>query len=299
MKIADAWFPRAHSDAACMARLAAAGHEVLGFDTIMPVFSVIQEAAALGCQVDWGQPDQMPTVRSHPFAETGDFSLPVNWMQSPAIQVVLDALRLLRAQYGDRVGIVGKVMGPWTLSYHLMGLEEFLVSTKLDPDRARRCLAALKQVPVEFARAQIQAGADIICLADHATGGMVSPLAYRDFLLPLHQEIFGAIGAPTVLHCCGNTTDRIRYFAQSGVDCYHFESQVDIQSAVTDARGKMTLMGNINNPTLLLEGTPQDVQAACRKAAAAGVQILSPECAVPLTTPLQNLKAMVIAACQD
>ncbi|RPJ45912.1 MAG: MtaA/CmuA family methyltransferase [Chloroflexi bacterium] len=297
MKLANAWFPLAHSDADCMARLAAASFELLGFDTIMPVFSVTQEAEALGCQVDWGQPDQMPTVRSHPFAESSEFFLPKNWQEAPSIQVVLEALRRLRAQYSDRVVIVGKVMGPWTLSYHLMGLEEFLVSTKLEPERARRCLEALKVVPVAFARAQIQDGADIVCLADHATGGMVSPLAYRDFLLPLHQEIFGAIGAPTVLHCCGNTTDRIRYFAQSGVDCYHFESQVDIEPAVADARGKMTLIGNINNPTTLLEGTPEDVIATCQKAIAAGVDILSPECAVPLTTSLENLKAMVSAVC--
>jgi MtaA/CmuA family methyltransferase len=204
-----------------------------------------------------------------------------------------EALRLLRERYGDRVVIVGKVMGPWTLSYHLMGMEEFLISTKLDPARTRRSLEALKQVSMAFAGAQIRAGADIICLADHASGGIVSPLAYRDYLLPLHQEIFSSIGAPTVLHCCGNTTDRVRYFAASGVDCFHFESQVDIDSAVAEARGKMTLMGNINNPTVLLQGSREEVLRACQKAIQGGVQILAPECAVPLITPLENLQALV------
>jgi [methyl-Co(III) methanol-specific corrinoid protein]:coenzyme M methyltransferase len=116
---------------------------------------------------------------------------------------------------------------------------------------------------------------------------------YRDMLMPLHQEIFAAIGAPTVLHCCGNTTDRVKYFAETGVDCYHFESQVNLSSAVTDARGKMTLIGNINNPTILLTGNRQQVLRACRLAVEGGVQILSPECAVPLITPTQNLKALV------
>jgi [methyl-Co(III) methanol-specific corrinoid protein]:coenzyme M methyltransferase len=153
----------------------------------------------------------------------------------------------------------------------------------------------LKAVSLAFAQAQIQAGADVICLADHASGGMVSPRAYRDLLLPRHKELFAAIGAPTVLHCCGNTTDRVKYFAESGVDCYHFESQVDMASAVADARGKMTLMGNINNPTTLLNGSREDVLAACRKAMDAGVQILSPECAVPLITPIENLQAITEA----
>ena len=76
MQLVDAWFPEAHSDPEGMARLAAAGYTLLGYDTVMPVFSVTQEAAALGCEVDWGQVDQMPTVRSHPFAQVDDFTIP-------------------------------------------------------------------------------------------------------------------------------------------------------------------------------------------------------------------------------
>ncbi len=293
MQLADAWFPEAHLNAEGMARLAATSYDLLGYDTIMPVFSVTQEAAALGCEVDWGGPEMMPTVRSRPFAQTDHFILPEGWLGAPPIQVVLKSLRLLRQRYGDRVVIVGKVMGPWTLSYHMMGMEEFLISAKLDPGRARRCMETLKEVTLAFAQAQIQAGADIICLADHASGGIVSPRMYCEMLLPLHQEIFSAIGAPTVLHCCGNTTDRVKYFAESGVDCYHFESQVDLASAVADARGKMTLIGNINNPTTLLNGSREDVLSACRKVIEGGVQILAPECAVPLITPMRNLRALV------
>ena len=296
MRMVDAWFPEAHSNPEIMARLASAGHEVLGFDTIMPVFSVTQEAAALGCEVNWGDPKTMPTVRSHPFSLTNNFALPQDWIEAPSIQVVLESLHLLRQRFGDRVVIVGKVMGPWTLSYHMMGMEEFLVSTKLDPDRARGSMESLKAISMAFAQAQIQAGADIICLADHASGGIISPRAYCDLLLPLHKEIFSAIGAPTVLHCCGNNTDRVKYFAETGVDCYHFESQVNLASAVADACGKMTLIGNINNPTVLLNGDRDAVLNACRQATEGGVQILSPECAVPLTTPTQNLKLLVESA---
>ena len=58
----------------------------------------------------------------------------------------------------------------------------------------------------------------------------------------------------------------------------------------------MTLMGNINNPEILLRGSPEEVAAACRRAVAGGVQILSPECAVPLTTPLHSLRVLVDVA---
>jgi [methyl-Co(III) methanol-specific corrinoid protein]:coenzyme M methyltransferase len=295
MRAVDAWFPAAHFNPETMSRLAAAGLEILGYDTLMPVFSVTQEAAALGCEIDWGGPEMMPTVRSHPFSQTEDFALPDGWLEAPSIQVVLDALRLLHKHFGDRVVSVGKVMGPWTLSYHLMGMEEFLVATKLDPGRARRSLEALKTVSLAFAREQIRAGADIICLADHASSGIVSPLDYRDLLLPLHKEIFSGIGSPSVLHCCGNTTDQIKYFAESGVDAFHFESQVDPAFAVAEARGRMTLMGNINNPNILLNGSREEGLHACHAAIDGGVHILAPECTVPLTTPNENLQALVQA----
>jgi MtaA/CmuA family methyltransferase len=299
MRACGAYFPSAHNDAETMAHLAAAGHTILGFDTVMPVFSVVQEAAALGCQVDWGDVDMMPTVRTHPFAGQENFGLPFGWQEEPPIQVVLQALRILRREVGNRAVIVGKVMGPWTLSYHMLGMDEFLMGTLESPDQVRRSLQVLKQVTTAFARMQLEAGADIICLADHCTGGIVSPRAYRDYLLPVHQEITGAIGAPTVLHCCGNTTDRLKYFAQAGFDCYHFESQVRLENAVAAAAGHMTLMGNINNPQLLLNGSPAQVAEACQRVIDSGVQILAPECAVPLTTPIQNLATLVEAARQQ
>lgn len=293
MKIADAHFPEVHLDPSPMARLAAAGHTVLGYDTIMPVFSVTQEAAALGAEVNWGGPKMMPAVRNHPFAEAGRPGLPDGWMETAPIRVVLEALRILREQWGDKVVIVGKAMGPWSLSYHMMGAEDFLVSTIEDPGKAQRSLEVLKEVTIAFARAQMQAGADVICIADHATGGMVSPLMYRDMLLPVHREIVERVQCPTILHCCGNTTDRVQFFAEAGFDCYHFESQVDIRRAVSDAAGKMTLMGNVNNPEILLDGTVDQVKQACRSPLDHGIQILAPECAVPLFTPTENLRALV------
>jgi [methyl-Co(III) methanol-specific corrinoid protein]:coenzyme M methyltransferase len=58
----------------------------------------------------------------------------------------------------------------------------------------------------------------------------------------------------------------------------------------------MSLVGNINNATTLLRGTPEDVYKQVRYSIAAGVDIIAPECAIPLQTPLSNLQAIVQAA---
>ncbi|HWU38660.1 MAG TPA: uroporphyrinogen decarboxylase family protein, partial [Candidatus Acidoferrum sp.] len=121
------FFPQAHLDPRPMAELAAAGHEILGFDAIMPEFSVQQEAAALGCEMDWGSPSMMPDAKTHPFQRVEDLEIPENILEKPSLQVVLEALSLLRRQYGEEVAILGKVMGPWTISYHMAGTENFLL----------------------------------------------------------------------------------------------------------------------------------------------------------------------------
>ena len=290
------FFPQAHLDAGQMAELAAAGHEVLGFDAVMPEFSVQQEAAALGCEMDWGSPSMMPDAKTHPFQSVEDLRVPENILEKPSLKVVLEALSLLRRQYGDEVALIGKVMGPWTISYHMAGTENFLLWSAVEPDKVRRFLEVLKEVTVLFAKAQFQAGADAVVLADHATGDLVSPKTYREFLLPVHQEMVERIGGPLILHICGNCADRLRMFADAGFDGYHFEWQVDAREAVRVVNREMALVGNINNPTVLYRGTPEDVRKQVRYSIEAGVDIIAPECAVPLQTPLQNLRAIVEAA---
>jgi [methyl-Co(III) methanol-specific corrinoid protein]:coenzyme M methyltransferase len=298
MEATDCFFPEAHTNPEVMAGLAAAGRDVLGYDTIAPVFSVQHEAAALGCEVDWGRVDLMPEVTVHPCETADDISLPANVLRHPALVVVLEALELLRERYPD-VALVGKVFGPWTLAYHLFGVERFLMMTVDDPGEVHRILEALMPLPGLFAREQFEAGADVVTLADHATGDLVAPEMYRDFLWPLHKKLAWAIPGPVILHICGDTLDRIPWISRSGLECFHFESRVPASKARWAAGDRIALMGNINNSQTLLQGTPEDVRAEVHEALSAGVEIIAPECAVPLTTPTANLRAVAQSARAD
>jgi methylthiol:coenzyme M methyltransferase len=291
MERTGACFPAAHLDGAAMARLAAGAHDILGYDAIMPVFSVVQEAAALGCQIDWGAVDAMPVARAHPWVDPDQIVIPHDFLDRPPIRAAIDALRILRRTHGNRVAIVGKVMGPWTLSYHVHGIQEFLTETLLEPDRVRGFLDRLKAVTLLFGRAQLAAGADALCLADHATGDLVRGTMYRDFLQPIHRELTRMFACPVILHICGDTLDRIGYIAEAGFAAFHFDSKVDARRGV-QAAGSMPLIGNVNNPETLLRGTPASVAAEARYAIEAGVRVIGPECAVPLRTPLENLRAI-------
>jgi [methyl-Co(III) methanol-specific corrinoid protein]:coenzyme M methyltransferase len=279
-----------------MAELAAAGYEILGFDTIMPEFSVQQEAAALGCEVNWGSDTMMPETMTHPAKSPADVVIPDDLLEKPSIKVVLDAISKLRREYGDRVAILGKVMGPWTICYHTVGVEDFLILVRLDPDQVRAFLEAYMPATIAVVNAQLRAGADAVVLPDHATGAMVSAQTYLDFLVPVHRRMLAQIGGPTILHICGQCLDRIPYIATEGYDGYHFEWRNDPKKAVEAAGGQMSLLGGISNIEGLLQGTPDDVYKQARYNIEAGVDSIGPECAISLQTPIENLKAIIAAA---
>jgi [methyl-Co(III) methanol-specific corrinoid protein]:coenzyme M methyltransferase len=52
----------------------------------------------------------------------------------------------------------------------------------------------------------------------------------------------------------------------------------------------------VNNAQVLYQGTPDDAYRQARYAIDSGVNIIGPECAIPLATPMENLKAIVAAA---
>jgi [methyl-Co(III) methanol-specific corrinoid protein]:coenzyme M methyltransferase len=292
MTLAQAPFPQAHRDPEVMARLAATGYTELGFDTIMPVFSVVQESSALGCTIDWGDEENWPMVnRCEPiFGDPEDIRIPSDFLMHPDIRCVLEAIKILKKQYGDEVAIIGKAMGPWTQSYHCFGLENFLIMSVEDPGKTRKCLDRLKEATLQFGLAQIEAGADALSLPDHATGDLVSAECYKTYLRDLHAELAERLPAPVILHICGSTLDRMEYIAQTGMAAFHFDSKNDPGKSVRIIKDRMALVGNVNNPVTLFSKGPAEVRNEVFKIIEAGVPILGPECAVPLTTPVENLK---------
>ncbi len=295
MRQTGAYFPQAHLDVETMARLAIAGHTVLGLDVVMPLFSVSHDAAALGCNVDWGSPDAMPDC-GKPICRTAeDIRIPAGFLQHPACQVPLKAVSLLKKRLGQDAAVCGKVFGSWSLAYHLFGVENFLIGTLDDPGQTRRILERLLPATIAFANAQLDAGADCLLLADHATRDLCSPAAYREFLAPLHAQLARTIKAPLILHICGNTSDRIDEIARTELACFHWDTKTGHPATVRGlAGGKLSLMGGVSNH-MLLNGKPDELTAAAKVAAQSGINIVGPECAIPLRTPLANLQAIAKA----
>jgi [methyl-Co(III) methanol-specific corrinoid protein]:coenzyme M methyltransferase len=288
-------FPEAHRDAALMTRLAETAYTRAGFDTIMPVFSVVQESAALGCEVEWSEKDNWPTCRGRLARRADEIRIPADILDRPETRSVLESIAELKRRYGDEVAIIGKTMGPWTLAYHVFGTQEFLLMTVDDPDEVRRALDVLKELTVLFGIAQLEAGADALTLPDHATGDLVRATYYRDFLQEIHTELCDRIDGPLILHICGATEDRMRYIRETGFAAFHFDSKNDVYRGLAIMAGRCRLVGNINNPQTLFRDRPEQVRAEVRAVLDAGLTMVGPECALPLACPLENLQAIPMA----
>ena len=287
----NSYFPEAHYDAKKMFELARANYEILDFDMIMPVFSVVIESYALGCAVKWGSSYTMPQITGKLWKDYKDIEIKKDFLSNHAVRAVLDCISMLKASYPG-VAITGKVFGPWTLAYHFFGVSDFLIKTIDNPSEVRDILEKLLEVTLAFAEAQAEAGADVLTVADHATRDLCSPESYRDFLIPVHTKIAREVRVPVILHICGNTKDRIEYICKTGFAGFHFESKVDACNASEISAGRICLAGNINNPSTLLFRTPEDVRREVRHAINCGINIVGPECAVPLYTPDENLRVI-------
>ena len=297
MDLVDANFPLANRDPELMARLAATGYTELGFDSIMPVFSIIQESSALGCKMQWEQKDNWPTVRMREpiWEDVDDIRIPNDFLLHPDMHCVIEAIRLLRREFGNEVAIIGKTMGPWTLGYHCFGVEPFLLMSLDDPGKTKLALDRMKEATVIFGLAQIEAGADALTLPDHATGDLVSADYYRRYLKDLHIEFVERLPVPLILHICGRTVDRMGYIAETGIAAFHFDSKNEPAESVAAMDHRVSLVGNINNPETLFAKGPEDVRREVYANLDAGVQAVGPECAIPLQTAVENLREIPLA----
>ena len=73
-----------------------------------------------------------------------------------------------------------------------------------------------------------------------------------------------------------------------GEEQYTFEAMEAVD-------GKIRLVGNINNPTTLYARGPKEVRQEVYRALDAGVQLIAPECAIPLKTKAENLVEIPLA----
>lgn len=212
----------------------------------------------------------------------------------------IQAIELFKEKVrGDKL-IEGWIEGPCAEGSDLRGINTLMLDFFDDPVFIRDLFDFVLDMELRFAKAQIDAGADLIGIGD-AAASLVGPQIYEEFVWPYEKKLVDgvrAMGGRVRLHICGNTRFALEGMGKLGCEIV----DLDYPSPVKDAREKMgpnqVLLGNINPVSILLDGKVEDVIARVAECKREGGPrfIVGAGCEVPRDTPPENVKAMLEVA---
>lgn len=298
MEITGARWPDAHRNADAMALLGASLHALAGLEAARIPFCLTVQAEALGCAVEFGTMEQTPAVVEPASKSVEGAAIPDGFLGRGRIPTVLRATQTLHEKHADLPVIVG-IEGICTLAGHLVGIENIMKWSIREREKVSKMLDLTTRANIAYAEALIDAGADVICVADPtASPELLSPRDFASLIKPRLKEVSDAIrkrGGLGVLHICGRAQRICKDMAETGFDGLSVEEKVDIAQARAIIGKRPALIGNVAAPGSLFSGTADDVLQEAKRALAAGVDILAPGCGLASRTPLANIRALVDA----
>jgi MtaA/CmuA family methyltransferase len=268
-----------------------------GMDQLSAISDPYRETQGFGAVV--GFRDKLgPYCKNPPLAADPDLDrLPrPDPLAAPRMRDRIDAIAIYQRDDHRRHSILGWVEGPAAEAADLRGVDNFFTDLFDDEtytgELMDRCLATA----LDFARAQIAAGADTIGIGD-AVASQVSPDHYQRLILPREQALVAGIqaaGAAVRLHICGNITHLLPGIASLGVDILDVDHMVDL-AAVRSALGPAAVIaGNLDPVAAVLRSEPAAIRRRVRDDyRRAGYPFLvNAGCEIPAGTPPENLRAL-------
>jgi MtaA/CmuA family methyltransferase len=272
--------------------------EAFDIDHVSVISDPAREVADLGGAVEWFD-DQPPAVIESGAllsdkARLRSLSVP-DIRTSPRMRDRVDGVRLLGQRAGQTRIVEGWVEGPCAMAADLRGVNRLMLDFFDDPDFVRELFAFSVELELAHARAQIEAGADLIGVGD-AAASLVGPKLYTDFVLADECRLVKGIqqlGARVRLHICGKTRKIYAGMAQTGADIIDLDYFAPIAEARDVMGPEQVLLGNLDPVRVMRDGTPQSVIAGfaeCHRQAGKRY-IVGAGCEIPVGTPDANLHA--------
>ncbi len=218
----------------------------------------------------------------------------------------VEPVRRLVADTGDRVFLAGHAAGQ-TMNTLVAwrGSDQAMYDLVDDPEFVLAAMERATDISIELGKALIRAGVPGIYIGDAwASASIISPQTYERFCLPYHRkaaQAFQALGAKVYLHICGNATPILEMMADTGVDGIEPLDPmggVRVDDAKRRVGDRVALKGGVST-LLLLNGTPDEVREASRRAIREGGPtgyILGSGDDIPRDAPFANIDAMRQAA---
>ena len=270
------------------------------------IFDLQLEAEILGCDLVWTK-NGPPMVASHPFETRKEIPASLPNRTDGRLPMILDVMRKMKKERGDRTALYGLITGPLTLASHLRGTEIFM-DTFDNPDYLTALLDYCKDTAVRMADFYLEAGMDVIAVVDPVVS-QVSPRHFKQFLSVPFSNLFRSIreiGGFSSFFVCGDATKNLELMCQTAPDSISVDENINLVTAkqITD-RYNVTIGGNIPLTTQILLGNQRDNMkfvVDLLKSLRDPINslkpnnfILSPGCDMPYDTPIENVIGIVQA----
>jgi len=265
-------------------------------DQVSAISDPWREAAAYGMALDYpeegvGVPQDVLLKHPQDVAKLARLDI----SSAKRMQQRVDSVAGMSAALGQTHSVLGWVEGPLAEYSDLRGLEKAMFDLMDMPEMFQEAAEIIVDNAIAFARAQIDAGADMIGIGD-AAASLIGRDLYQERVLPLQQRLVRGIheaGAAAKLHICGNISSIIEFLPQTGADIIDVDSMVSLQEARQRVGPEVTLCGNFDPAGVLLQSSPEEVAQAAADCIDQGGErfVLMPGCEVPPGTPEQNIRA--------
>jgi uroporphyrinogen decarboxylase len=239
-----------------------------GHDCLYPFFHASLEAEAFGGETLFR--DDGPPNAGAPVLRRSEELLalePPRVRDTRCLQAPLEAIRGLKARVGDEVPIVGVVMSPFSLPIMQLGFERYLELLIEERDLWERLMAINEAFCVEWANAQLDAGATAICYFDPVASTTIVP---RDLYLATGHAVarrtLARIKGPTATHLAsGRGLPLLGDLAATGTALAGVSGLEDLGALRAAARGRIALLGNLNGIEMR-RWSPAEAEAAVKEA---------------------------------
>lgn len=241
-----------------------------GHDCLYGFFYTPIEIEAWGGEVIYHQAG--PPNSGRPFIESTrqiDRLVAPKVAETACLAKVLTALEQLKAKAGDEVPIIGVVVSPFSLPVMQMGFDRYLELIYEEPESFERLMEVNENFCVEWANAQLAAGATAICYFDPVSSPTIVPKElYLKTGCPIARRTLARFKGPAAIHLAsGRGLPILGNLAQSGAAAVGVSALEDLAQLKAGASGKIALLGNLNGITMR-RWSPTDAENAVKSAIA-------------------------------
>jgi len=271
-----------------------------GIDQMNTMSDPYRETQGYGATIIY-QKDGVPYCEKHPLEDDDALDaldkLPrPDPMQAKRMRDRIEAVRTYADTVGDTHSIMGWVEGPAAEAADLRRLDNFFMDLIDDEEAISELMDICVEVALDFAKSQIDLGADTIGIGD-AAASQVSPDIYESLILPRQKHLVDGLksmGAKVRMHICGDITHLLPGLSSLGLDVLDVDHMVDLGEVRRQIGSKTAICANLDPVADVLKGTPESIRAKVEQcyAKVGNPFIVNAGCEIPNTTPHENLKAL-------